>query len=321
MQLNQLYDIAERLNLGSIIEPPRPLSGGFMHSMFSLFTDREKYAVKLLNPYIMSRPDAMDNFLRAEKLEVRLEQANIGILPSRSFDGKKMQEIDGQFFYIFDWFAGHALSSSDVCEEHCRIIAGQLARIHAIDQHRESFEYHAERIDWKDYAVRLTAKNPELGALLTENLNILQAAEEHARTAYASLPQTATICHNDMDCKNVLWNGCDFRIIDLECLSWGNPALELYETALCWSGIEQCRVDPKRFSAFVHAYEESGGKLPHNWCAVHDSNCGRLHWLAYNIRRALGIDCAIEEITIGENEIRKTIPQLVHYSEIRKKLL
>ena len=320
MQLNRLYEIAELLNLGKVAESPRPLSGGFMHSMFSLFTDRGKYAIKLLNPHIMARPDAMDNFLQAETLEAQLEQAGVSILPARTFGGRKMQEINGQFFYIFDWFDGHALSSAAVCEDHCRAIAAQLARIHAIDHRSRSYKYHAESIDWEYYVHQLTAKNPELSVLLTGNLDILRATEEHARAAYANLPQTAAICHNDMDCKNVLWNKDDFRIIDLECLSWGNPSIELYETALYWSGIEQCRVDPDRFSAFIRAYESEGGELPHSWSAVHDVNCGRLHWLVYNLRRALGIDCSSEEIAIGESEIRKTIPQLVHYSEIRKTL-
>ena len=320
MPLNQLYEISRQLKLGQITEPPRPLTGGFLHSMFTLFTDRGKYAVKLLNPHIMARPEAMGNFLRAEKFETQLEEANISILPARSFGGKKMQEMDGQFFYIFDWFDGHALSSAEVNENHCRKIAAQLACIHSIDRRQESFEYQAGKIDWEHYAKLLAEKNPESGALLTGCLNTLQVMEERAHSACAKLPQTAVICHNDMDCKNVLWNGRAFRIIDLECLDWGNPALELYETALCWSGFEQCCVDSHRFSTFIRTYEEAGGELPHRWTTVHDANCGRLHWLVYNIRRALGIDCSASEVTIGENEIRKTIPQLVYYNKLREKL-
>ena len=315
-----LYRISHLLELGPVTEPPRRLTGGFLHSMYSLFTERGKYAIKLLNPHIMARPQAMDNFLRAEALETRLEQASVSILPALTFGGRKMQQVDGQYFYVFDWFDGRALQSDSVREEHCTAVAGQLARIHAIDHRIEIFEYTDDAIDWNDLILRMSVRNPELCALLTQNLDLLQTTESRARNAFAQLPQSAAICHNDMDCKNILWNGSNFRIIDLECLGWGNPAVELYETALCWSGMENCRVDPNRFDAFIRAYENAGGDLPSSWNAVHDANCGRLHWLAYNIRRALGMDCSDEEISIGESEVRKTIPQLIHYHEIRKRL-
>mgnify|MGYP003305014691 CR=1 FL=1 len=46
------------------------------------------------------------------------------------------------------------------------------------------------------------------------------------------LPNYTAICHNDLDSKNVLWIGDEFKIIDLECLGYSNPYLELFTLAL-----------------------------------------------------------------------------------------
>lgn len=319
--MNFLHKVAAELNLGEIADQPRSLSGGFLHRMYSLFTDRGRYAVKLLNPHIMARPDAPDNFRSAEELETRLEYAGIPILPALSFSGRKMQQLDGQYFYVFDWFDGRALSGSEITADHCRIIGAQLAKIHQIDQ-RQTQPTDSEPfvIVWDALIQPLRDRNPELHALLLRHRNLLYESQELAIAAVRRLAPVSAICHNDMDSKNVLWHGDEFRIIDLECLGWSNPHLELYETALYWSGIEQCRVDEQRFTAFIRAYSEAGGALPPDWMVVHDANAGRLAWLEYNMRRALGIGCSAEEIVVGASEVRQTLAQLVHYHEIRNRL-
>jgi len=311
--------ICAQLGLGTITEPPRRLTGGFMHRMYSLFTDRGRYAVKLLNPHIMARPDAMDNFRRAEAIEHQLEQAGLPILAALVFNGRKMQEINGQYFYVFDWFDGHALRSDEVREEHCRIIGGILARIHAIGHREEQPEREPIEIDWNGFADLLLERNPPLGELVARSAALLLEQEKLANSALARLSPTASICHNDMDCKNVLWNGSECRIIDLECLGWSHPHLELYETAVCWSGIEESVIDARRFDAFIQAYQEAGGMLPEHWLTVHDSNAGRLEWLEYNLNRALGRNCSAEEVPLGESEVRKTIAQLNRYGQLRQK--
>ena len=61
-----LEDICQQYGLGALQCPPVSLKGGFLHKMYSLFTEKGKYVVKLLNPYIMRRDTAMGNYRRAE---------------------------------------------------------------------------------------------------------------------------------------------------------------------------------------------------------------------------------------------------------------
>ncbi len=44
------------------------------------------------------------------------------------------------------------------------------------------------------------------------------------------------------------------KIIDLECLGYSNPYLELYKLALCWSGYEKCNINFDLFKTFFKAY-------------------------------------------------------------------
>lgn len=283
-----------------------------------MFTEHGQYAVKLLNPYIMARPTAMDNFRRAELLEWQLEKACIPILPALSFNGQKMQELNGQFFYLFEYFDGHALKSSEITARHCRRIGEILAQIHGIARRESTFEHEPLCINWDDLIDKLAAQHSELHALLAANRNLLYELQARANEAFADVPAVLTICHGDMDSKNVLWRASDCRVIDLECLNWSNPFIELYELALCWSGIEDCKIDFSRFRALIDAYESAGGILPDSWTTIHDANCGRLEWLEYNVFRALGVNCAEEEIPLGISEVKKTLSQLSCYRKIRR---
>ena len=82
-QIEKLFHV---LGLGEVIAPIESVSGGFMHRMYKVTTKHKSYAVKYLNPNVMSRPDAATNFQKAETLEKKLEEANIPIVPALVFD-------------------------------------------------------------------------------------------------------------------------------------------------------------------------------------------------------------------------------------------
>ena len=71
------------------VEPPvERVSGGLMHRMFRVRAAGQDYAVKLLNPEIMKRPEAMRNYRRAESLERILEEAGLPIVPALTVNGR-----------------------------------------------------------------------------------------------------------------------------------------------------------------------------------------------------------------------------------------
>ncbi len=95
-----ICELFERKGIGTVDQPITPVSGGFLHRMYRVQADGKNYAVKHLNPEIMKRPDAMENYKSAEALEKILEDAGIPIVAAMTIDGSKMQTIFVNYFYV-----------------------------------------------------------------------------------------------------------------------------------------------------------------------------------------------------------------------------
>ena len=312
--------ISEKYNWKIKGEPVR-LTGGLMHKMYRVDTDRGVFAIKLLNPFVMQRKTALENFARAERLESLMEQNGIPAVFALSFGGRKMQELGGQYFYVFDYYPGKALSADGVTEYHCEAIGRTLAKIHGIDRKEKAQSFSETAIDWDFYLSELKKADRKLYAELGSAKEIIENLQTNGNRAGKKLPPISALCHNDMDCKNVLWSGEDFRIIDLECLDYGNPFSELFELALCWSGLERRQIDFGLFRAFLQGYKAAGGEMPKDPETLYDCNTGRLGWLEYNIKRVLGIDCGADEKEIGIGQVRETLRLIVYYSEMKEQIL
>lgn len=175
---------------------------------------------------------------------------------------KKKQEIDGEYFYLFDYFPGKSLKSNEITADHCKEMGKVLAEIHSVDKKYENEAFYEMFIDWNFYLAEMKHTDTKLYAMLKDALPVIQDSQNTGNQARKKLSPIVSICHNDMDCKNVLWNGNDYRIIDLECLSHNNPFMELFELALCWSGYEDCKMIFNYFKLFCKDIKMPMGKCP-----------------------------------------------------------
>lgn len=166
------------------------------------------------------------------------KQYNLGTL-----EGQKMQNIAGQYFYLYEFYDGKSLKSNQLKEVHCNKIGNLLAKIHQLDCREEKPIRNEIHVDWDYYIKQLENKNQDLCQLLKDNCAILYESQTNGNLAIQKLPKVVCVCHNDMDSKNVLWKGIDCRLIDLESLDYSSPYIELYELALCWSGYEDCNIN------------------------------------------------------------------------------
>jgi thiamine kinase-like enzyme len=314
--------ILNDLELGELTSPVISVSGGFMHKMYCMETTTGKYAIKLLNPEIMKRPDVFENYQTAEMLERKLQLNNLPIAPALTFHNKKMQCINKQYYYIFDWIEGKALSSEEIKKSHCQIAGKLLAKIHKIEQSDKPLVRNEICIDWDYYITSAYNNCPEISDILNDNRNLLYTSQNEGNIALKNVPSITTICNGDMDSKNVLWVKGEPKIIDLECLSYGNPYMELFQLALCWSGYEHCHLDYTLLKSFITAYCKEYGKIEVDWEILYSSNFGRLEWLEYNIKRALMIECAdAEEQRLGIEQVKETINHVIYYAFIKNELL
>lgn len=320
---NILYLIAENLQLGKVIEKPVQVTGGFMHRMFKVVTDKGKYIIKLLNPNIMNRPTAMGNYKIADDIEEILKQNTIPAIYALEFYGSKMQELDGQYYYIFEWYDGKSLKDDEITAFHCEKIGEVLAKIHNIDLKNEPFERNEIHIDWQKYIELAKIVNSPIYDIIKDNVDLFNDSREKGNIAIKKMPSVKAICHNDMDSKNVMWIDNEFKLIDLECLGYSNPYLELFELALCWSGYETCNIDFNLFNSFFKAYFKNTNLNTNiDWEVMYYSNYGRLEWLEYNIKRALMIECDTEEEKqLGISEVKETVEHIIYYDKLKNKFL
>lgn len=324
MNTDKFFDLAaENLKLGKVMEKPVQVTGGLMHKMFKMVTDKGRYIVKLLNPNIMKRPTAMGNYKIADDIEEILKQNNIPAVYALIYNGSKMQELNGQYYYVFEWYDGRSLKDDEIKSFHCQRIGEALAKIHNIDLKNESFERNEIHIDWQTYVRLAKDMNSPVYDIIKDNVDLFNYSMTKGNAAIKKIPPVKSICHNDMDSKNVLWLDDEFKLIDLECLGYSNPYLELLELALCWSGYESCNINFSLFNAFFKAYfENTNLDTDIDWEVMYYSNYGRLEWLEYNIKRALMLECdTAEEQQLGIREVKETVEHIIYYDKIKNDIL
>lgn len=322
MQQDFFINICKTLSLGKLQTPVTAVSGGYMHKMYRMETAQDTYAVKLLNPSVMQRPDVFRNLHLAESLEQELQNAHIPIVPAHIYNGEKMQCLQNQYYYVFDWLDGKALHDGAIKPQHCEIMGSILAQIHQIPCDASVPPSEVPNVDWDFYIAKSETDCPKIAKKLYVYRDLLYRRMENGARAIQNLPQETCISNGDMDSKNVLWQAGKPYLIDLESLSYGNPYTELFQLALCWAGYESCHLRYRRLEAFLRGYQSVFGEIQTDWELLYDSNIGSLLWLEYNLKRALKIECTNEaERALGIGQVKETLQHVRYYQKIREPLL
>ncbi len=316
IQLDKLFAMLE---LGDITEPPLQLSGGFLHKMFVVVTDKNKYTVKALNPNIMQRDGALYNFIISEKIATIAKDDGIEAVPALMIKDNNIYIVEGQFYMIFPFIDGEVKNHTSITVEDCNMIGKVLARLHSINYYELcSCNHHPIAkldIDWKNYRKLANASMVEWASqysLLIDRLEEWTAQANNAITQRTDM----VISHRDLDPKNVMWQDGRPIIIDWESAGETDPMQELIEVATSWASDDKAFIDEKLFFAVIEGYEEVAGKQNLDWnIPIAKSLISKLQWLEYNIKRSLGIECAdLHEQSMGTQEVISTMNILKVYS-------
>ncbi|MBP1992233.1 aminoglycoside phosphotransferase family protein [Paenibacillus eucommiae] len=315
--------LCAEFNLGQLTTEPDQVFGGFLHRMYQLKTDKGAYAVKALNPQIMQRTTAMDNFIFSEKVANMAYQNKINALPAIASKGSCIHEVDGQYYLLFPWVQGRILPAGVIDMDCCKMMGEVLANIHntdfsqlIVDNQNENF-YSAE-VDWSDYAHKGKHESLEWSYLLLDSLNKVYHWEKLAHSSARLLSNNKVISHGDLDQKNVLWDENQVPIIiDWESAGATNPTYELIDVALNWSGFPTGNLSKDAFCTIISAYRNHGGVICDNLLDVLNYGFqGKLDWLAYNIRRSLKLECTDDtEQKLGTSEAIKTLQAIHDYAD------
>ncbi|MEK4261242.1 phosphotransferase [Paenibacillus sp. FSL E2-0274] len=318
--------LCAKYNLGLLMNEPEPITGGLLHRMYRLQTDKAQYAVKALNPQIMQRDTAMSNYIFSEMVANLAYQKGIHAVPAIVSNGSSMHEVEGQFYLLFPWVQGKALPLGEIDLDCCKKIGAILAQLHIIDFSQGTDDHHFETLiasnaavaNWKELALKGEQQRAEWSSLLADHLHKIENWEALIYSSASLLTNHYVISHRDLDPKNVLWDEQKVPIIiDWEAAGPIHPTVELIDVALYWSGSESGDLSKKAFSNLINSYLEHGGEIYADWQVVLNYGfLGKLEWLAYNIRRSLGLESSDDaERELGTCEVIRTINALQNYAD------
>ncbi|AZN41381.1 phosphotransferase [Paenibacillus albus] len=316
----QFTKLCQLLQLGELIGIPEAISGGLLHRMYRVETDQGTYAVKALNPQIMMRPTAMSNYMNSERI-ANLAAAHVPALPAKQYNGTSVQEVENQYYLVFEWIEGRSLRLNEITPVHSEQIGRVVAGIQKVDFSVLGIPNHPSSLapvtNWSHYLQQGEGSHSLWVNLLGENKDLLHVWNTQANDAAEWLESDKVISHGDLDAKNVMWNQDRPIIIDWEASGYVNPMSNVIETAIYWSETETGVIDKERFAAFMRGYKMKCGPLHANWKVVLAYGfLGKLGWLEYNLKRSLGIECTDEaEQQMGTEQVIATINAIKSYAD------
>lgn len=313
----QFDALCKQCHLGNLIASPKALPGGHMHKVFQLHTETGTYAVKALNPGVMARPEAMQNLTNAEHI-AQVAAKHIPALPALKLAQAYMQEIEGQYYYVFPWITGETLQDAAVTTAHSATMGNLLAQLHGIDFSAlglaDSDSFREVEINWEWYLQKGKESKQPWAKLFSKNLQKLYDWNGKRMQAAGVLSKGTVISHGDLEPKNVMWQDRQPLIIDWESAGFIHPAYDLFESAGYWARDRRGRIQKTRFLAFICAYRKVRPNLQMDYDAVLDKGFTRLGWLEYSCKRSLGIACAdAAERAMGTAHVSWAIRDLQRY--------
>lgn len=317
VEMNRLI---EYLKFGTVVKEMEQITGGLLHKMYHVSTDKGEYAVKVLNPEIMKRPVALQNTVNSEKIAAAFKSM-IPVVAALEINGKQVHELNGAYYMIFDWMEGASIFPPMITSKNCYAIGDVLGKMHhenlAIDGVMPE-EDGAPMFTWDKYQELLQGYENEAWAIRYQSaVSDIKLWNQAACDAGEELAKTLVISHRDLDPKNVMWNDTAPLIIDWEAAGYVNPYQEFLEVVNYWADDGKGGLLKEHFDALLDAYTQHVKLENVDWDAVFaGSQMGMLGWLEYNVKRALGIEAAAEdEVQMGKEQVIGTIKALYAYQE------
>ena len=310
------------LRLGRLMEEPARIEGGLLHKMYRVSTSTGLFAVKVLNPKIMKRPDALSNTICSEKVA----KAFSGLIPavvSLEIDGKQIHKLGEEYYMVFPWMDGASVFSREITPYHCEVMGSILGKIHHQNLKMEGMVPEEESLElfaWEAYLKRIHESgriDKEWAASYKKSFKDIKRWNETACEAKSCLTKLTVISHRDLDPKNVMWSDDKPHIIDWEAAGYVNPYQEFLEVINYWADDGVGTLIKEKYDALVNAYRRYIDISTVKWDEVFcGSYIGMLGWLEYNVKRALGIEVSDKaEILLGESQVVGTIHELYSYQE------
>lgn len=324
-----LCALCEQYGLGTVQGEPLAVKGGLLHRMYRVTTDRGDYAVKLLNPDIMRRPQAMNHMISSERIAGQLARepwvlpavaaltlADRQLLSLDVAEGLSW-DSDRQYAFVYPWMEARSLFAPEIDISHCRRIGRILGQIHSagLDAGELGLPQEEEGrspYDWQGYLALAKEQKASWLSVYEAMLPDLSRWDRAATESMKTVSSRQVVSHRDLDPKNVLWQGEQPYLIDWEAAGAVNPCQELLEVLNYWCDDADGRLDSSLCQALLEEYTCFMDLKDVDWTPVFAvSYDGMLGWLEYTLKKALGIEK--DEDAQGVGQMTGTYQELLRY--------
>lgn len=310
--------------LGNLVAEAEPISGGRLHTVWRVQTSQGKFAIKMLNKRLMEKESICFAYERVERVARAFQSRGVPAVAALLRDGNCLSTIDNRTVMVFKWIDGDVYSVGSVDAERAEKMGEVLGKIHAINLDASDFNamYHVDQNELGDLLKRAIAAEDSLADLLKAKKDKLAQWMEQAISAVADLQDNLLLSHGDLDQQNVVWStNSNPSIIDWEMTGLQNPAVELINLCLDWSGFPNETPSKEAFLACYQGYQNSnqGRTRLNDLDTTFNGEVGYfLRWLSFSLRRTF--DTSDTEKEIGAAESERALRSLCLFDEYRAQL-
>jgi thiamine kinase-like enzyme len=326
MNKNNLMQLANRFNIGKVIQDPQRVYGGLLHIMWRFDTDEGSYAIKQLSKDInLTDERIIKNYELSERIASRFAALDIPAFPAIEKTGKYLFMIEKTGFLVYPWIEAKALDEHAVSEPHAIKIAEILAKMHSLNLDEPNITQTEFYTHTQEKIIALIDKAKKFDCPFAKNLqehksHLLAANEAYQQSTY-TLKKQIVVSHGDLDQKNVLWDNHENPIlIDWESVCKINPTYDIINTASYWSGITS-HFDKTLFIKIMDAYQKSCGLIDKDHIvAACYGVFSWMAWLVYNIERSC-VDGEFEHKNLGIEQVEQTLATILRLQSIMPELI
>jgi len=328
MNTKTANQILKLYNLGISKSNPIKITGGLIHQMWQIESQKGKFAIKQINSEIATRPGVIQNMNLCEASSYKFYNIGLPTIYAIELNSNFVTEVEGIFYLVYNWFEGKALTSNNDIDLSAIIkITTIFAKIHKanlqIGEKPNTIEVFPPYDDWLDIQKTLAQKDDDWVDKCLTFIDELKLWYSNTKivNANVNLQNNFVFSHRDLDKKNVLWNNSNEPcIVDWETAGYINSTKDLVQFALDWSEKGNGEIDLSLFPEIFKTYKLYN-KINFDLIeeAFYSILGGMPDWLKFNIHRALSCPQNSSEYENAIIEIPKTIDKItLRYKNIDK---